>query len=523
MFAFIIFLMSLSLAGIVTVQIYWIGKAIGVREQQFSKDVNFALTKTSEMLYKRDFVNFTAQFMDFFKMRKSAKQADFTKFVYEQINTSTNESFRFSSSGVYETSYFKGFGNFYTQDSILVATLNDKSEVFKIKKSTNNQELSKIDFAQRFTFFNQLTEIEKLGLENAYHNKGTPISQRVSKTVVEEVLERELKNLGILLDFQYAVVTGDQPSEIRTASFDIVEGKTYNTLLFPKDNALETNSLFVTFPEKEAYLISEIKPMLLLSVFFTLIITLAFVSSLYQMLRQRRISVVKTDFINNMTHEFKTPIATINLALDAIKNPKIHADASKVLKYVGVIKEENKRMHAQVENVLRISKLEKKQFEMPTTPLEITTVVQNAISHVALLLKSEKGSLQLHHSDASLTIQGNMTHLTNVFVNILENAIKYAKDSPKIDIFIRDADNQVVVDVKDCGIGMSKKAQKQVFDKFYRAEVGNVHTVKGHGLGLSYVKEIVQLHRGSVFVTSEKGIGSTFTVCLPRATSKKMA
>ena len=241
----------------------------------------------------------------------------------------------------------------------------------------------------------------------------------------------------------------------------------------------------------------------------------AFASSLYQMAKQKKISMIKTDFINNMTHEFKTPIATINLALDAIKNPVVIDDNEKVMKYVSMIKEENKRMHAQVENVLRISKLEKNQIEMDKVVVDFSEIVEDAISHTALLLKDKNGELQMHSHQTLSEGYGNEFHLTNVFVNIIENAIKYAENSPKIDIFIENTVKSLTVKIKDNGIGMSKAAQKQVFDKFYREQSGNVHDVKGHGLGLAYVKEIIDNHQGKVFVESEKGKGSVFTIILP--------
>ena len=515
MFALIIFLMSISLIGIITVQVFWIGNAIDIREKQFSNDVQFVLNKTNEMIYKRDFVDFTAQFMDFFKTRKFAKQADFTKFVYEQINTSTNESFRFSSSGVYETNYYKGLSDFFKNDSILIATLQSKNEVFKVKKSTNNKELSKIDVAQRFTFFNNLTEIEKLSLENAYHNKSEPIEKRLSNEIVAEVLGRELLNSGIDLDFEFCVFVDQSPTSIQTSSFQDYSGKRYKTSLFAKDTDSKNYELFVTFPQKK-YLLADLRPMLLLSVFFTGIIILAFASSLYQLIKQKKIAAIKTDFINNMTHEFKTPIATINLALDAIKNPQVIQDRQKVMKYVGMIKDENKRMNAQVENVLRISKLEKNQFEVEKSTLHLSAILQNSMSHVDLLLKDKHGEMRFHPDEKNCLISGNENHLTNAFVNILENAIKYSIDSPKIDIFIKGTTSLISVQIKDCGIGMSKTSQRQVFDKFYREQVGNIHNIKGHGLGLSYVKEIVKLHQGTVFVKSEKGKGSVFTIQFPR-------
>ena len=216
-----------------------------------------------------------------------------------------------------------------------------------------------------------------------------------------------------------------------------------------------------------------------------------------------------------MTHEFKTPIATINLAIDSIKNPKIINDTEKVIRYVNMIRDENKRMHKQVENVLRISKLEKNQLDISTEIIDIHEVIEDAINHVSLLIDDTNGTVNTHFQAITSEINGNEFHLTNVLVNILENGIKYTQGAPKIDVYTESANKFFIIKIKDEGIGMSKSVQKQVFDKFYREQKGNVHDVKGHGLGLAYVKEIVEKHHGTVFVESEKGEGSIFTVKLP--------
>ena len=242
---------------------------------------------------------------------------------------------------------------------------------------------------------------------------------------------------------------------------------------------------------------------------------MAFSSSLFQLIRQKKISEIKTDFINNMTHEFKTPIATINLALDSIKNPKILGDDAKVLRYVEMIREENKRMHSQVENVLRISRLEKNQIDLNTETIDLHDTIEDAIRHVSLLSEDRDGKIETHLEALESELPGNQFHLTSIVVNMLENAIKYSEGAPKIEVYTESTPKFFIFKIKDSGIGMNKAVQKQVFNKFYREQKGNIHDVKGHGLGLAYVKEIVDKHHGTVFVESEKGIGSTFTVKLP--------
>jgi two-component system phosphate regulon sensor histidine kinase PhoR len=216
-----------------------------------------------------------------------------------------------------------------------------------------------------------------------------------------------------------------------------------------------------------------------------------------------------------MTHEFKTPIATINLALDAIKNPKIIDDKEKVFKYLQMIRDENKRMHAQVENVLRISKLEKKELNIEKESSDVEEVINDAIEHVNLILEDRGGNITTHFDATRTTVLINEVHFTNVIVNVLENAIKYSPAIPVIEVFTENVKDMILIKVKDNGLGMSKIAQKRVFEKFYREHTGDLHNVKGHGLGLAYVKRIVEDHNGQVYVESEKGKGSTFIIKIP--------
>jgi two-component system, OmpR family, phosphate regulon sensor histidine kinase PhoR len=244
--------------------------------------------------------------------------------------------------------------------------------------------------------------------------------------------------------------------------------------------------------------------MALLSLIFTSIIILTYSNTLSQLMRQRQISQIKTDFINNMTHEFKTPIATINLALDAMKNPKVADDKEFIARYMKMIRDENRRMHAQVENVLRISK--------PKERIKLHEIIEDAMSHVTLMMDNRSGKLNTNFEALKSSILGNDLHLTNVMVNILDNAIKYSDQAPEITISTENVKDSIILKVADNGIGMSKAAQKRIFEKFYREPTGDIHNVKGHGLGLAYVKRILDDHNAEIYVESEKGKGSTFII-----------
>jgi two-component system phosphate regulon sensor histidine kinase PhoR len=279
--------------------------------------------------------------------------------------------------------------------------------------------------------------------------------------------------------------------------------------------AKQITNLLVSFPQKKKFLFKDVIGVTLLSIIFTLIIIIAYANALNQLFRQKQISEIKTDFINNMTHEFKTPIATINLALDAIKNPKVIDDKEKVFRYLQMIRDENKRMHAQVENVLRISKLEKNELNIDKEATNVHDIIEDAIEHVSLIVEDRNGSIETHFQANRNIVLLNDVHFTNVIVNILDNAIKYSPNSPVISIYTENVKDSLIIKIKDQGAGMSKPALKQIFEKFYREHTGDVHNVKGHGLGLAYVKQIVEDHNGQVYAESEKGKGSTFIIKLP--------
>ena len=271
--------------------------------------------------------------------------------------------------------------------------------------------------------------------------------------------------------------------------------------------------LVLYFPQRKASFWRSAIPNLATSLVFTSLILFCFMYTIYVILRQKKVSEMKNDFINNMTHEFKTPIATISLASDSI--PMVIKDEEKVKRFVNIIKQENQRMLSQVEKVLDISKAEKQSFKLNIIDLDINEVVNQACSNFSLIIQNRNGSMMQNLLAKKPIIQGDQTHVSNVIHNLIDNAVKYSQNAPEIEVTTKDAKNGVEIEVKDNGIGMSKDSLKYIFDKFYRVHTGNLHDVKGFGLGLSYVKSMVDKHNGTVSVKSELNKGSTFTVYLP--------
>ena len=233
------------------------------------------------------------------------------------------------------------------------------------------------------------------------------------------------------------------------------------------------------------------------------------------MIQQKKNSEIKTDFINNMTHEFKTPISTINLALDSITNPKLISKPKTIKSYVKVIREENSRMLDQIENILTISQLEKNNKSLAKTSINMHPIINNAINHIKLIISNKNGMIIKNLKAVDDLFFGNKNHFTNILINILDNAVKYSKHTPKINIETKNDKSNIFISIRDRGIGMNSKTQKKIFEKFYREQSGNIHDVKGHGLGLSYVKKIIDIHKGLIRIESKKGEGSNFIISIP--------
>jgi two-component system phosphate regulon sensor histidine kinase PhoR len=241
-----------------------------------------------------------------------------------------------------------------------------------------------------------------------------------------------------------------------------------------------------------------------------------FLTAIYVILKQKKLAEIKTDFINNMTHEFKTPIATISLALDSIHNPKVMNDQQRIHYYTDIIGRENQRMNAQVEHVLQMALLDKENFELNEQLLNLHELIEGVAGPFQLQVASRGGKLKLALHAVNAAILGDELHLTNVIHNLLDNANKYSPQAPEITVSSRNEKKWLVIEVQDCGMGMTNETQRRVFEKFYREPNGNLHNVKGFGLGLAYVKSLVEKHGGSISVASEAGRGSRFTLKLPQ-------
>lgn len=517
LFVLLVALMSLSLIGIIFVQGYWIKTAVDDKEEQFSNSVMQVLRSVADKIEKREMEDYFNKYLQLVDSIGEFKEAELRQILFIDKDEENNETFIYSH-GVLEEDYGISSTFFDSEsDSIPIKSFNSKRRTIIVKEGVDIDGKVTYTPSERIEKIAGMSAIDKAQFETYFQHyaKREPIRERVSDQEIQLLMQRELSEAGIDLNFEYGVYGNGLATKVRSRDFSLSESTRYKVPLFVDEEGKTDFDLLVTFPLKKKFLISSIMGMALLSIIFTLIIVIAYSGAIHQLIRQKQISEIKTDFINNMTHEFKTPIATINLALDAIQNPKILDNSEKVRQYLQMIRDENKRMHAQVENVLRISKLEKNQLEISKDTVEIHDIVEEAIAHVSLMVENRGGYINTHFDAERSEVLANEFHFTNVLVNILDNAIKYSSDSPKIDVFTETVKNNILIKVQDQGMGMSKAVLKRIFEKFYREHTGNIHNVKGHGLGLAYVKNIVEDHQGVVYVESEKDKGSTFFIKLP--------
>ncbi|WP_229719395.1 sensor histidine kinase [Winogradskyella schleiferi] len=514
LFVLLIVLMSLSLIGIIFVQSFFINNSIENENKNFTLSVKRSLSYVSKSIAEYEFRDYFERLQPYLNNDNKADTSiikqlfitdedDINDKTIIHRNTVLEERFRVPSMFIE-----------IDADSFNISKLYSE-RVTETYNTTTIDGVRRIDPEKRLREYSSLGALDKQMYEDTFKSflKDKPVYKRISEQQVETLLKRELEDEGINLDFEFAIYDDDLATKVQSNNFEYEDP--YGIPVFLDNNNESSYKLLVEFPDRKKYLLSSILWMIVLSIIFTSIIIIAYTSAIYQLIKQRQISQIKTDFINNMTHEFKTPIATINLALDSIRNPKIISDQEKVLRYLGMIKEENKRMHAQVENVLRISKLDKNELNISKERHELHDLIEDAITHVELIVEDRQGYVKAHLDAEHSSVLANETHFTNVIVNILDNAIKYSDDAPKIDVYTENVGNNIILKIADQGNGMSKAVAKRVFEKFYREHTGNVHNVKGHGLGLAYVKRIVDDHHGHISVESEKGKGSTFIVKMP--------
>ncbi len=470
-------IMGLGMVALVTVQMLWLDHALQVKSSQFSRQVNLALHKVVTRLEQQE--------------------------VYQAVRE--------------EILFQRGSVSSFTPPPVLRSSAHpltaDDTALLKgrIESILNNNRLPRGTLTQqeRTTLVTRI--LQRLEM--------TPpdISERIEPIELFYLIRDVLAEYGIHESFEFAIVGPHDRLIYRTPGYDPGNQRVtrFEQPLFPNDIVSQGNRLILYFPREHKFLVRSLGVVGYTSIALTLFFMAVFLGTLYIIFRQKKLSDIKTDFVNNMTHELKTPISTISLASQMLKDHSIATDKKNIDRIASIIEEETRRLSHQVEKVLQMAIFEKGKLKLRRKVTDIHEILTNVINNFSIRLQKREGKIVHDFLATDPYVEVDEVHITNVFANLVDNAIKYSTEAPLIYIRTRDTAKGLEVMVRDNGIGMSKEHLKKIFDQFYRVPTGNIHNTKGFGLGLSYVKKVVEAHGGRITVESQPGKGTTFTILLP--------
>ena len=481
---------SVAVLILIFIQVYWINYDFGVKQDLFEQRVTDALNNTAVKLEKLD-----------------------AKGSYKKIKTRTQgitfNEFSSDSNG-YQKSMFTTkdlIDDSLKLDPAAASFLKILKEQSTLQTTSNNDLFNPL---KGYSFFDETST-------KSYY---TDYKQKVDTVILDSLLNLELSKQNIKAKHTY-YLTLLFPGSLHHANLINAEASTdslgwaYKVNLSPSNRFVDPEYLIVRFPNQNKDVFKEMWPLLIVSIIVIAILIFSFYYIMANNLKQKKLSMIKNDFISNMTHEFKTPISTISLASEMLGDGSISQTPEKQQRYIKMIRDENKRLSVLVESILQTSILDKGEFILKLTEVDVHDIINTAINNTQLLIDQRNGTIQTHLNATKFKLQADKVHLTNIIFNLIDNAIKYSKDIPEISISTQNTAEGIMIRVKDNGLGISKENQRKIFDKFYRVPTGNVHNVKGFGLGLSYVLAVVLKHNGTISVDSELGKGSTFNVHLP--------
>ena len=517
---------SLALLGLIAIQIYWVNNAITLGEQRFEQSVNEALNNVVLRLEKH---SAAAQITQKFKFRKQgiitaslsgshkSKQLvcdtlnDITNCVLKDnnVNVKVIEEISTDSNGVIvkkmrqkEYSSDTSDGNFHSKVKA------DGPAFFQQFTAESNHDWISHKNEMVNDIFDELVSV------NIYNG----FSEKVDTVLLDSILKFELLQKGVSADYDFGVASSKNipvDSIITDEKQKKIYESPYKVNLSPDNIFIKPKFLSVYFPHQHRYLVSSMWGLLLVSLAFMLTLIFSFYYTISTIFKQKKLSEIKNDFISNMTHEFKTPISTISLAVEVLNDKSVEKSQERVSNYVKMIGDENKRLSLLVENILQTAILDKGEFKLKIQNIDIHTLIEQTFTNIKLQVDNKEGQITSELNATNPTISADRVHITNILFNLIDNALKYSNESPEIKVSTRNDNEGIFISVADNGIGISKDNQKRIFDTMYRVPTGNIHNVKGFGLGLSYVKAVVEKHGGSVKVESELGKGSIFTLYLP--------
>lgn len=539
-----IVMVSLALIGLILIQMYWIKHAVSLKEQQFDQGVAEALSNVVRGLERQEALSvvqgFGAQNARVNHLAQLERRIDSMEGHLSSISgpneseviifdnspdNNTRERVRIEvHSDGNSDSMHMSFNNlahsFFSGDAQQMFDFNIQVEHNAFKMSFGgHQNLKKMLDLDTSKLNRKLGLVKEIMREMVIVDIRGGTKDRVDPAIIDSMLEMELKEKGIDLDFASGIFDSHDNAVVKMKNRDIlpeISKSPYKVHLFPANVFSEPTFLSVFFPDKSKYLLKTMSGVLSLSIFITLAIILSFYYTIKTIYEQKRDSEIKTDFINNMTHELKTPISTISLAAEAIGDSEIKTTPEKVTNYIKMIQDENKRLGKLVENVLQTAVLDKESFVLNRENVNVSELVDKAVAKMEMQVLNKGGDLKVdNQANSDVTIYADQFHLTNAITNLIDNAVKYSPDAPQVSLSTKKTKEGVVISCADKGIGIGKEDRKKIFEKLYRVPKGNIHNVKGFGLGLNYVQTVIEKHGGMIEVKSEVNKGSTFEIFIP--------
>lgn len=498
--------MLVAFTAVVVVQWLWIKYSIKEREKQFTSQVYDVLNR---VVYRIDEENYI-KYLD-----EMNHQIDVIQ-NYNDMVSSKDGNMAAGWTSVYWYDFLNnGINRLSSQRSYLAAPIVPGDALGRTGKVVNRELIMRTirtiatpakDSTSRF--YSKMNDVLKEFMLRVVKEKdpqNISVQQRLENIDLQGLLTSYFHRYNIDLPFIYAVMT--EKDVLKWAQ----SGKSknfYYVYLFPQDLVQKEYVLGVSFESVQPVLLENMGWLFLASGFCVFGLMFVFIITIVIIMRQQKLSVIKNDFINNMTHEFKTPLATISLATSAITKEKVLNDRVQLLKFNNMIRSENERMNKYVERILQQAKLDRRELHLSKSKVDMSELVREAVGHFLLQVQEAGGSLQCQLEAGDFELEVDEVHMMNVICNLIDNSIKYSEGSPEIEVYTKHSKQSWLIGVQDHGIGISKEAQKKVFKRFYRVPSGNVHNVKGFGLGLSYVKSIVELHGGVVRLSSRKNKGT---------------
>lgn len=502
-------IMGLSFILLLFLQLTYIREMANMKKEQFDESVNRALYQASRNLELNETLRYLEKDVRETERKENNQgngSAGAQKDDADSSSRRTANSFRGSN---YLTFRMKMKMDNPVNMPKAMILINDKNSNNAASRSL--QEIVK----NRYVY--QKALVDEVVMNMLYSASDKPLKERVNFKILDQDIKAELINNGVNIHYHFTVTTQDGREVYRCPDYSD-EGSefTYTQVLFRNDPSSKMGVVKVHFPDINSYIFSSIKFMIP-SVFFTLILLVTFIITLVIVFRQKRYNEIKNDFVNNMTHELKTPIASISLATQMLNDDSVTKSEKMRKHLVGVITDETKRLRFLVEKVLQMSMFDRKKSSFKKKHLDLNEMVESIANSFSLRVEHTGGKINVDIGAVDSDIYVDEVNFQNVIFNLMDNAVKYRKNDEPVDIYLKtwNDDKWLYLSVHDTGKGIKKDDLRKIFEKFYRVGTGNVHDVKGFGLGLAYVKKVVDLHDGEIKVDSEYGKGSTFTIKLP--------